>query len=78
VQRELWGRAKFASKLPSVEDAPEPFRSAMVAVLKPSDVVRSLIFGPAEDLIRKILPASLLAILEDEWIIVVGGENAEP
>ena len=66
----------FAAKLLSIEEAPEPFRSAMVAVLKSRGVVRLLIFGPAENLIRKVLPASLLAILEHEWIVVVGAENA--
>ncbi len=49
MQRELWDRVAFAAKLRSIEEAPEPFRSAMVTVLKSRDVVRLLIFGPARE-----------------------------
>ncbi|MGH7980036.1 MAG: hypothetical protein ACREE6_11735 [Limisphaerales bacterium] len=73
MKRELYDR--FASKLDSAQDAPEPLDSAMLAALKPDDEVRLLIFGPAYKAVRKTMPATLLAILAHEWIVVTGPEE---
>jgi hypothetical protein len=72
----LWER--FASRLKTVADAPEPLRGAMLAALKPADVVRLLVFGPADKNLNTSSPATLLALLEDEWILVSGTEEIQP
>jgi hypothetical protein len=73
---ELWDRVPFAAKLKSLEEAPEPLRSFMVAALEPRDTIQWLIFGPTQRTIGAASPASLFAILEREWIVVVFGERA--
>ena len=78
MNRGLWDRVAFAAKLRSVDEAPEPLRSAMFEVLEPQDAIRWLIYGPTQKVVGRVSPASLLAILEHEWIVVVCGENAEP
>ncbi len=75
MNRGLWDRVAFASKLRSADEAPEPLRGAMLEALKPHDVIRWLIYGPTQ-VTSKVSPASLLAILEHEWIVVCA-ENAE-
>jgi len=65
---DIWDR--FASKLETARDAPEPLGSAMLAALKPDDEVRLLIFGPAYKALRKTMPSTLLAVLAHEWILV--------
>jgi hypothetical protein len=50
----------------------------MFEVLKPQDTIRWLIYGPIQKVAGKVSPASLLAILEHEWIAVVCGEDVEP
>jgi hypothetical protein len=71
----LWDRVGFSIKLTSIEEAPEPLRAAMLAALTPDDVIRCLIFGPTQGTIATPSPASLLAILEREWIVVLVGED---
>ena len=78
MNRGSWDRVAFAAKLRSVDETPEPLRSAMLEAIKPQDAIRWLIYGPTQKVVGKVSPASLLAILEHEWIVVVGGENAEP
>lgn len=71
--RNLWDR--FASRLQTVQDAPEPLGSAMLAALKRNDEVRLLIYGPAQKVLNKTSPSTLLAILQHEWILVTGSEE---
>lgn len=75
VKREHWDRVTFAAKLNSVEEAPEPLRDAALAALHPHDTIKLLVFGPAQRTIGKTDPASLLAILDREWIIVTFCEH---
>lgn len=78
MQRKSWDRIAFAAKLPSIEKAPEPLRSAILAVLKPHDIIGWLTFGPTQKLVGSVSPASLLAVLEHEWIVATGADNAAP
>lgn len=66
----LWDR--FASKLNSVDEAPEPLCGAMQAALKPGDAIRLLILGPVFTSLGKNTTATLLAVLDQEWIVVSG------
>lgn len=72
----LWDR--FASKLNSVDEAPEPLCGAMRAVIKPGDNIRSLILGPAFNSLGRTSIATLLAVLDQEWIVVSGMEQNQP
>jgi hypothetical protein len=73
MKRDFWNR--FASKLKSVDEAPEPLCSAMRATLKPNDSIRLLVFGPAEKRLGNTSPATLFAVLDREWVVVSGLEE---
>jgi hypothetical protein len=75
VSRELWDRVTFAAKLRGTDEAPEPLRTTLVAALQPYDVIRCLIFGPSQRTAADIKPASLLTILEHEWVMVITCED---
>ncbi len=70
-------RNRFASKLQSLEEAPELLRGRVRSVLKPNDEVRLLIFGPAVEALDNAPSATLLALLDDGWIIA-NDENGLP
>jgi hypothetical protein len=74
----LWDRTGFATKLNAIEQAPEPLRGALTRTLRLNDSVRCLIFGPIQKVIGKVSPASLLAILNDEWVVIICGEDGQP
>lgn len=71
----LWDR--FASKLNSVDEAPEPLCGAMQAALNSGDAARLLIFGPAFTSLGQTSVATLLAVLDQEWIVVSGTEASQ-
>jgi hypothetical protein len=73
MKRGLWER--FAAKLKTVDDVPEPLYGAARAALKLDDKIRLLIFGPAQKVLGKISAASLLIILDEEWIVVTGTDE---
>jgi hypothetical protein len=63
-----WGR--FARRLETVEDVPEPFQHALRAKLSAEDSVRLLIFGPRWVSLRSFSPATVLAITDRQWVVV--------
>jgi hypothetical protein len=65
----------FAARLNSVAEAPEPLRGAVTRALTPSDNIRCLLFGPTQRVIGRVFPASLMAILDDEWIVAIGDKG---
>jgi hypothetical protein len=69
---------RFASKLASVDEAPEPLRNALAAALNPDDIPRLLVFAPANRIINKQSPATLLAVLDSGWVVVSGTEETQP
>jgi hypothetical protein len=73
MKRDLWER--FSAKLKTADETPEPLCSAALAALKPNDKIRLLIFGPAQKVLGKISRASLLVILDEEWIVVTGTDE---
>jgi len=75
MKRDLWDR--FASKLNSVDEAPEPLCNAIRPVVKPGDTIRLLILGPAFTSSGKSSIATLLAVLDQEWIVVSGMEASQ-
>jgi hypothetical protein len=77
-QRHALERSAFAVNLGSVDEAPEPFRQLMREALEPGRVAQRLIFGPSQKTVGKAAPASLLAILQREWVAIIGGEDSEP
>jgi hypothetical protein len=77
MQRELWGRVAFAAKLKSADEAPEPLRSAMLEALGPQDTVHRLVFGPIQKIPDKVWPASLLAISNRGWIVIICAEDGQ-
>jgi hypothetical protein len=50
----------------------------MLSALKPDDAIKLLVFGPAQRLLDRVLPATLLAILDRDWILAIGAEASQP
>ena len=73
MKRKLWER--FAAKLKTVDETPEPLYSAALTVIKPDDKPRLMAFGPAQNVLGNNLPATLLVILDEKWIVVTGAEK---
>jgi hypothetical protein len=69
---------RFACRLSAVEEAPEPLRSAMVAALNGDQQVRLLLFSPASRTLDHCSPATLLAVLDGEWLLASGAEEIPP
>jgi hypothetical protein len=76
MRTNIWN--KHAGKLNSVNESPEPLRSAMLSLLHPADVVRLLLFAPASKSWGKGLPATLLALLTEDWVLVSGLSKTTP
>lgn len=75
MTRSFWER--FAAKLESAHEAPSPLREAMIQEIKPGDSLHLLVFGPAGKIMHQKSSATLLAILDHEWILVSASDEAE-
>jgi hypothetical protein len=75
ARRELWDRVAFATKLCGADEAPQLLRNALLAALQPHDAIRCLIFGPSQRTAADTKPASLLTILEHEWVVVISCQD---
>jgi len=73
MKRTIWD--KFASKLETIDDAPESHRAAFLNTLQPDDTIRLLVFGPANKTLGMNSPATLLAVTNNGWISVSGEED---
>lgn len=60
---------RFPSKLASIEQAPEPLRSAVRNRLSSYDDIRLIVFGPASRLFGKRSPATLLVVTVRDWLM---------
>jgi hypothetical protein len=76
MRRDFWDR--HASRLKTVDDAPEPLRTVMLAALKAEDSAQFLVFGPAEMTGGERSAATLLAVLNHGWVVVRGTKQTEP
>ncbi len=61
---------RFATRANSVEETPEPFRSALLEHLSPRESIEYLAFGPAHIRIGVRSPATLLALTDRRWLVV--------
>lgn len=59
---------KFATKLHSPLQAPEPLRSALLGVLRDNDSMHSIVFAPQDKIAGQTIPASVLVLLQKDWI----------
>src|SRR5258708_10310885 len=60
---------RFPTKLDTVSDAPEPFRSVLVESLPSSEPVRLLVHAPAFTTEDQRWPATVLAMTNDGWLV---------
>jgi len=72
---------RFPTKLPSVLDAPEPFRSALADFISSQESIRFLIHAPAFSTPGERTSATVLAVTDKGWLIVSeteeGGAHVE-
>lgn len=66
---------RFPTKLPSLPDAPEPFRGALADSISPQESIRSLIYAPAFSTLGERRPATVLAATDKGWLIVSETED---
>jgi hypothetical protein len=72
---------RFPTKLPSVQDAPEPFRSALADSISPQESIRLLIHAPPFSTLGERTFATVLAVTDKGWLLVSeiedGGAHVE-
>jgi hypothetical protein len=61
--------SRFPTKLNTVSDAPEPFRSALVESLPSGEPVRLLVHAPAFIMGDQKSPATVLAVTNHGWLV---------
>ena len=61
---------RFPTKLPSVLDAPDPFRSALADSISSQESIRLVIHAPALSTLGERTPATVLAVTDKGWLIV--------
>jgi hypothetical protein len=66
---------RFPTKLPSVLDSPEPFRSALADSISSQESIRFLIHAPAFSTPGERTSATVLAVTDKGWLIVSETED---
>jgi hypothetical protein len=66
---------RFPTKLDTVSDAPEPFRSALLQSFPSGEPIPLLVHAPAFTTADEESAATLLAITNDGWLLVSQTEN---
>jgi hypothetical protein len=66
---------RFPTKLDTVSDAPEPFRSALERSLPSGELVRLLVHAPAFATEDEKSPATVLAITNNGWLVATETED---
>jgi len=88
LERDMHIDKNFPTKLTNVDDVPSPFREALKDRISRKVHVQSLIYSPAFSTLenlpngstpvtpgRILAPASLLAVLDDRWVIATEEEH---
>ena len=67
--------ARFPTRLNTVDDAPESFRSALVESLPPGEPIHLLVHAPAFATGDEKSPATVLAVTNNGWLVVSETED---
>jgi hypothetical protein len=67
---------RFPTKLDTVSDAPEPFRSALLESIPSGEPVRLLVHAPAFSTGNEKSPATVLAVTDNGWLVASETEAA--
>jgi hypothetical protein len=67
--------ARFPTKLDTISDVPEPFRSALAESLPSGESVRLLVHAPASTTGDQRSPATVLAVTNDGWLVASETED---
>ncbi len=59
----------FARELTALEDAPEPYRSALRQALPVAETARLLVFGPSYRSVGRFSPTTVLALTDCRWAV---------
>src|SRR5215469_3143588 len=66
---------RFPTKLDTVSDAPEPFRSALLQSFPSGEPIPLLVHAPAFTTADEASAATVLAVTNDGWLLVSEAEN---
>lgn len=67
---------RFATRAASLEETPDPFRTAIRHQLTAGETIRTLVFGPSYASLDRRLPATLLAVTSRGWILAL--DDSDP
>jgi hypothetical protein len=67
---------RFPTKLNTISDAPEPFRSALIQSIPSGEPVRLLVYAPAFSTGDEKSPATVLAVTDNSWLVASETEAA--
>jgi hypothetical protein len=62
--------SRFATRAENVDEIAEPFGKKLKACLKPEEEVSLLVCAPANASLREKYPATVLAVTDQQWLIV--------
>jgi hypothetical protein len=60
---------RFPTKLDTIDDAPEPLRSALAKILPPETSIRLLVHAPGFSTLDEKTPATVLAVTDSCWLV---------
>ena len=66
---------RFPTKLETVFDAPEPFRTSMIDNIPSGESIRLLVHAPAFSAVNKNSPATVLAVTGNRWLVFSENED---
>ena len=61
--------SRFPTKLDTINDAPDPLRSALLESVPSGEQVHLLVHAPAFSTVTRNAPATLLAVTANGWIV---------
>ena len=67
--------SRFATKLNTIQEAPEPFLGALVGQFPSPNLVRLLIHAPPISTESESAPATVLAVGEEGWLLISKDEG---
>ncbi len=66
---------RFPTKLETIFDAPEPFRTALLNNIPPSETIRLLMHSPRFSTVNINSPATILTVTDRGWLVAIEAED---
>lgn len=67
--------ARFPTKLETIFDAPEPFRTVLLNNIPPGETIRLLVHSPRFSTVNINSPATILTVTDSGWLVAIETED---